>query len=157
MRSTPAIDFETFATLTNRARKTDPERIARVGLDFIDSALKIRRGGDGLYGDIDQPVTRPAEAIGAWIKNLQHEAHNDPSSFYRRAEMREAVVAAAEEIDTASRLVPTTTVQRLQNALYSDALEEIIGSSGHAPTSTLPWIIVGALGGVILGILLAKK
>lgn len=151
MKSLPAnLDFSAFARRAAAAREADPRRLAIVGRNLIDGALRIRHsspstGEDDVIGSWLPKVTRPTEAIGAWIKSLSEQAESG-EPFFRAAEMREAVIAAGEEVHTATEAMPTAT--RLRSALYADALDAI-GSSDKKPP-VWPWIVGGVIGGGIL-------
>ncbi len=68
------------------------------------------------------------------------------------AEMCEAMIAAGEEVDAATRATPAA--ERLRGALYSDALD-LIGSDAPAQRSSmLPWVVAGVLGGILVGVLI---
>lgn len=142
------LDFTTFATQAENISAT-PRAVARATLGLVDGALRIRRAGDGIYGTVPiRPVTKPAEAIGAWISDISRNAN------HRRAEMREALIAAGAEVEAATREA-SPSAGRLRSALYSDALGAL-GSTEKSPTA-LPWIIAGALGGILLSILYTHR
>jgi hypothetical protein len=147
-------DFEAFAAKAEAAKRADPSQVARAGLNLVDGAIRIRRGGDGLYGDVEKPITKQAEAVGEWLKSLERDATTSGPAFRRSAEMREALVAAAEEVDRATTLLPDAT--RFKNALYSDAID-VLGESAPSPRPWLPWVIVSALGGILVGILFSSR
>lgn len=147
------IDLEAFAQRAQHARKADPARVARAGLNLVDGALRIRRGGDGLYGEVERPTTKPVEAVGAWIRALEREASSG-SPFYRSAEMREALVAAAEEVDKAAQAMPQA--ERLRGALYADAIE-VLGAGDSGSRNLLPWIVAAIFGGICVGLLVAPR
>jgi hypothetical protein len=148
------IGFDEFAVRAVRPRKADPQRVARAGLTLVDGALRIRRGGDGLYGAVERPVTKPAEAVRAWLKGISQDIGED-GSFTRAAEMREALIAAAEEVDAAVKATPAA--ERLRGALYSDALD-VLGSAGPSGWRPyLPWFVAAGLGGALIGVLIAKR
>lgn len=150
------IDFPTFAARVERAHRADPTQVARAGKTLINGALRIRTGNGGLFGQVEKPITKPAQAIHEWLKALEREANNgDP--FHRSAEIREAIVAAGEEIDKAAADLPTAT--RLRTALYKDALGAIDAIGGDAKPSRnyLPWILTGVLGGIVIGMLLPRS
>lgn len=152
MKTLPAnLDFSTFARRTAQAREADPRRLAIVGRNLIDGALRIRHsepasmGEDDVIGSWLPKVTKPTEAIGAWLKSLNEQVESG-EPFFRAAEMREAVIAAGEEVHTAAEASPTAG--RLRSALYADALDAI-GTSDKKPP-VWPWIVGGAIGGGIL-------
>ncbi len=152
MKTLPAnLDFSTFARRAAQARDADPRRLAIVGQNLIEGALRIRHsepvpaGEDDVIGSWLPKVTRPTEAIGAWLKSLNEQIESG-EPFFRSAEMREAVIAAGEQVHTAAKAAPHQ--QRLRSALYADALEAI-GSQDKKP-SVVPWIVCGAIGGGIL-------
>lgn len=152
MKSLPAnLDFSAFARRAAAAREADPRRLAIVGRNLIDGALRIRHsepvavGEDDVIGSWLPKVTKPTEAIGAWLKSLSEQAESG-EPFFRSAEMREAVIAAGEEVDTAVQASPTAG--RLRHALYSDALDAIAGQDKKPPV--WPWIVGGVIGGGIL-------
>lgn len=152
MKALPAnLDFSAFARRAAQAREADPRRLAIVGRNLIDGALRIRKsdppsaGEDDVIGSWLPKVTRPTEAIGAWIKSLSEQAESG-EPFFRSAEMREAVIAAGEEVHTAAEATPSAG--RLRSALYADALDAI-GSSDKKPP-VWPWIVGGVIGGGIL-------
>ena len=152
MSALPAhIDLDAFAARVN-ARRSDPRRVALAGRNLIDGALRIRRGGDGLYGTPTRPITKPAEAVGAWLKAMEREAAAGP--FHRQAEMREALMAAAEEVDAAAVAAPAA--ERLRGALFSDAIDVIGGDTGGW-RPWLPWLLVAGLGGVLIGVFMSRK
>lgn len=156
-----ALDLQAFTRRIGRVRPADPRRVARAGLNMVDNALRIRRSegqqavdpadvlGSWLYPN-QRPITKPAEAVGAWLKSIASDIDEDVP-FDRVAEMREAMIAAGEEVETATQSLPAA--QRLRSALYSDAL----GSFGSQSTMNplLPWVL--ALGGVLVGILWASR
>ncbi len=148
-------DFVAFVQRATQARKAEPLQVARAGRNLIDGALRIRRGGDGLYAEVERPITKPAEAVGAWMGSLERQLDSG-QPFGRAAEMREALVAAAEEVDAAAAATPAA--ERLRSALFSDALETIGGTGGPAAhQSFLGWIVAAALGGILIGVLLSRK
>lgn len=142
------LDFAAFATQAENA-SANPRSVARATLGLVDGALRIRRAGDGIYGAIPvRPVTKPAEAIGAWISDISRNAN------YRRAEMREALIAAGAEVEAATREA-APSAGRLRAALYSDALGTLGSKEGSS--NTLPWVIAGVLGGILLSILYTNR
>ena len=145
------VDFDTFLARIGRSRP-HPERAAQAAKALIDGALRIRQGGDGLYGvEPSRPVTKPAEAIGAWLSSLETDYRGNPS-FHRHAEMKEVLVAASEEVDKAARAMPGA--DRMRNALFTDAID-VIG--GNSPSSRLPWCIAALLGGILVGVLFSRR
>lgn len=155
MSSLPAhLDFPAFTARVGAARAHDPARVVRAASNLVEGALRIRRGNEGLYGVVERPVTKPAEALGSWIHSLEREiVGGEP--FYRTAEAAEALVAAAEEVDAATEATPAAT--RLRNALYSDALTVVGGGGESRWRPYLPWIISSVLGGILIGILMARR
>lgn len=150
-RSSRNNTFAAFAARANRA-SGDPSRSIRAGLALVDGAVRIRRGGDGLYGNVERPITKQAEAVGAWIRSMEPEILG--GDFHRQAELREAVIAAAEEVDAAVAEAPAAS--RLQGALYTDALDAL-GAQQKRPTSILPWVIAGVLGGILVGVIVMRR
>jgi cell division septum initiation protein DivIVA len=109
---------------------------------------------DGLYAQVDKPVTKPAEAIGAWLESMENElAGEEP--FQRSAELREAIIAAGQEVDAAAAAQPEAA--RLRDALHADALAILQPKRNENPTSFFPWLLVSLLGGVLIGVLITKK
>ena len=134
------------------------DRAARAGLSLVEGALRLRRTGDGLYGVPPvRPATKPAEALSAWIASIAR----DESGSTRAAELREAVVAAAEEVDAAAQATSTPGAARLREALYRDALAEMhIGQSWFsraASSPALPWTLAGLFAGTLIGLLLGRN
>lgn len=160
MGSSPASDdLTSFAEWTGRAKVNDPVRVARAGRRLLDGAMRIRRGADGLYGNVDKPITKPAEAIGAWISGLEREASDSQmggAPFERSGELKEAVLAAAEEVDAATNATAETSqnaASRLRVALLGDAVNAL-NPLAQQRSSVLPWVISGVLGGTLFGVLL---
>ena len=152
-----AMDFTAFTARVGQAKKKHPGRLLDAGRGLVDGALRIRRGGDGLYGELPaRPVTKPAEAVGAWLEALSEEAADD-APFYRHAEAREALVAAAEEVQAATEQIPRA--ERLQGALYLDALDRIgLGSEGRSSLrAAVPWIVAASLAGILVGVFLRRR
>lgn len=156
------IDLPSFANRVSQLPVRDPNRVAVAGRTLVDGAIRIRRG-DGVFGDsaaASRPVTKPAEAIAAWIGNMQREL-TAGGPFHRHAELREALAAAGEEVDAAVSAMPGTpgmpAARRLQSALYSDAIGTIDDKPASALKSALPWIISAALAGILVGILVSRK
>lgn len=139
------VDFTAFAQRAAAARNVDPRRAAQAGMNLVRGALHIRSQDDA-------PVTTPAEAIGAWIGSMAKEA--TAGDFHRSAEMREALISAAEEVEEASKASPEKA--RLRNALFEDALGAIGGGELRL-SPTLPWILSGVLGGILLGLYFARR
>ena len=134
--------------------RANPALLARTGLRLIDGAVRIRQGGDGLYGDVPKPATKQAEAIGAWLHALSADIRPD-EPFLRKAELREALRAAGEEVGAATQSTPAAS--RYGDALYSDALD-VIGSSGTTYHNNFwPWIVATLFGGILVGVLLRRK
>jgi len=146
-------DFDIFAARVFNNKSADPGRVVQAGRQLIDGALHIRRGGNGIYGEPGRPVTKPAEAIGAWLDSLEAEAATG-LPFRRPAEAREALIAAAEEVESASQSMPRAA--RYRSALFSDALDTVGWSTPRIGTA-LPWIISGILGGILIGLLIRKR
>lgn len=134
-------------------------RLADAGLNLLQGALRIRRGGDGIYGDEPtRPVTKPAEAVAAWIGSMKREM--SVGSFQRKAELREALIAAGEEVDAAAQATPSAA--RLRGALYEDALGALDENSKtkswfEANSSILPWTVAGVFGGLLLGMYIWRR
>ena len=150
------LDFQAFAANANRtsAQSVNPTSLARAGHALVNGALRIRHGGNGLYGTSDKSViTKPAEAVGAWIKSMQAEIVG--GNFHRTAELREAIVAAAEEVDAATLATPKAT--RLREALYTDALHVLGGSDTTSKSNLILGIAASILGGLLLGLLLPVR
>lgn len=146
-----ATDLEAFAVQLERT-KADPTRLTQAGRALVSGALRIRRAGDGLYGvPPERPITKPAEAVGAWLDDLEQDATND-WNFTRTAELQEAVVAAAEEVNTAVRATPAAA--RLQRALYRDVLGSL---NVRPPSNFVPWMIASILGGILIGMMINNK
>lgn len=152
---TPAIspDFHAFLTKLSRRREVEPERLTRVGLRLVEGAIRVRRGGDGIYGAVDKPATKQAEAIGEWLRSLE-EATAIGGSEARAHEAREAVVAAAKELDTATRHMPAAG--RLRSALLHDALDTLGAEESGMPANFWPWAACAALAGMLLGVLIGR-
>ena len=148
----PHFDFNAFAARASRTRTKNPALAALAGLNLVDGALRIRRGGDGIYGDVEKPITKPAEAVAAWLKDIENSIDDRP--FTRSAELREAVVAAGEEVDAAAKAMPAS--ERLRSALYSDALT-VLGGDLPMSSNFWPWLVATALGGILLGVLISRK
>ena len=158
--SVPAIspDFRAFLTRLSRGRVVEPERLTRIGMRLVDGALRVRRGGDGIYGAVDKPATKQAEAIAEWLRALEESttlgaAGNSENALSRGHEAREAVVAAARELDLATRQMPAAG--RLRSALYNDALTALGADDPGLPANFWPWMAVGTLTGIVLGLLFA--
>jgi len=153
-------DLPTFTSRVTRDRDADPACINRAGTTLVGAALRMRRGGDGLYGDPPaRPVTKPADALSAWFASLAGDMGSE-KAFHRQAELREALVAAAEEVDAAATATGAPSALRLRNALYSDAIDAIIGNDSppvapHSATSVVPWVVAAGLGGLTIGLLIA--
>ncbi len=141
------LDLATFAVRAGRAKPADAARVARATRSLVDGALRIRRGNDGLYGDVLKPVTKPAEAIGAWLRSIEREV--DEGAFHRAAELREAMIAAGEEVDAATRATPAA--ERLRGALYSDALDLIGGPAERPAASMWQWVVDSVLAVALVG------
>jgi hypothetical protein len=149
-------DYRAFCARLSQRHSARPEQLTRIGLHLIDGALRVRRGGDGIFGDVEKPITKPAEAIGEWLRSL--EESTVLGGVQRPHEAREAVAAAAEELDTAVGLMPAAS--RLRPALYADALGALgtFGADERAlPATFWPWTLVAALGGVLVGLLLGRR
>lgn len=151
------MDLPNFAQRASSAHRVDPRRVVRAGQKLINGALRIRRGGDGIYHNRDTvmglpPVTKPAEAIGAWLQSLAGEA---ASGERCEAEMQEALLAAAEEVDEATKATPAAS--RLRSALYTDALGIVSDTDKKSLPIGLPWIIAAVLGGILFGVLIIRK
>lgn len=144
-------ELASFTSRVQNAQRAVPLRALKAGLNLVDGALRIRAGGDGIYGEPHRPVTKPAEALRAWLRSMEPDIRN--GTFDRHNELREAIVAAGEEINRAVEHVPAAT--RLRSALYSDATN-IIGG-WETPKSIVPWIVAASLGGVVVGMLLTRK
>lgn len=144
-------DFDTFAEQVTGA-KAPPDRVLRAGLHLIDGALRIRREPDVL--GVTPVSSKPAEAVRAWLKSMEPEMR--AGNFFRHAELREAVVAAGEEVERAAADAPRA--RRLGRALYADALTAVGSSSSESWfTRGLPWIIASLFAGMTIGAFLAKK
>lgn len=154
-----ALDLQAFTRRIGRVQPSDPRRVARAGLNMVDNAIRLRQGGQKNVDPTDvlgswlysqRPVTKQAEAVGAWMKSIASDIDED-EPFDRAAEMREAMIAAGEELEAATQSLPAA--KRLRSAFYSDAL----GSFGNQSTMNplLPWVL--ALGGVLVGILWASR
>ena len=115
-------------------------------MNLVQGALRIR-------GAEERPVTTPAEAVGAWIGSLARDL--DSGEFHRTAEMREALVSAAEEVDAAARASPGAA--RLRNALFEDALVAIGGQDHRTMMQVLPWVLSGVFGGILIGLFFVKR
>lgn len=146
-----------FSSRVRRVRDSDADNTAQAGLNLIEGALRIRSGNDGIFGQIERPHTKSAEAVQAWIRSLTSDGENGRT---RLSEMREAVVAAAEEVDAATEetKIDGDATSRLRGALFSDALD-LLGA-GAKPSRTwmswAPWIAVGVTSGILVGVLLAR-
>ena len=147
--------FEDFATLVKRAPAADPRRVARAASTLVEGAMRIRRGGDGLYAAVDKPSTKQAEAIGAWLRSMEKDIIGG-EEFHRQGELREALTAAAEEVGHAALATPAAT--RLRDALYTDAIS-VFGAGGGSGSNAqvLPWALAAGLGGILVGVLFARK
>jgi hypothetical protein len=145
------LDFPSFLDRIERASTIDPRQATRVTENLVAGALRIRRG---VTSDVMRPVTKPAEAIGAWINAIKND---DPEQ--RGAELREALVAAAEEVDRATTVAPYPNASRMRDALYSDALTSIGDSnkSSWFSSPTVPWILASMFGGILIGIFFSRK
>jgi hypothetical protein len=150
-------DFDAFAAQVVGA-KASPDRVLRAGLHLIDGALRIRHhqpevvGGDALAF---APVSsKSAEAVRAWLKSMEPELRS--GRFSRHAELREAMVAAGEEVGKAAADAPSA--RRLERALYEDALTAVGGAASDSwLVRALPWIIASLCAGLTLGVLLGKR
>ena len=128
---------------------------ARAGSALVGSALRIRTGGGGLYPAPERPATKSAEAVAAWLGALGAEAEAAPESFHRVDEMREALVAAAREVDSAVRDAgDDESLAALRRALYRDAARVASPRPWYRAPAT-PWVAAG-LGGILVGLLLAS-
>ena len=142
-------DFDFFAERASRASAA-PVDVARAARALVDGAIRIRRGGDGLYGEVAKPNVKQAEAIGVWIKSMERDMER--GNFHRAAEMREALIAAGEEVDLATKAEPKAL--RLRDALWTDAIT-VLGSSGSS--NNLPWFIAAAAVGLAIGLWLRRR
>lgn len=160
--STSAIspDFRAFLTKLSRGRVVEPERLTRIGMRLVDGALRVRRGGDGIYGAVDKPATKQAEAIAEWLRSLEESttvgaAGYSENALSRGHEAREAVVAAARELDLATRQMPAAS--RLRSALYNDALTALGADEPGLPPNFWPWAAVVGLAGVVIGLIIRRR
>jgi hypothetical protein len=147
-------DLRVFLARLSQRQASRQEQLTRVGLHLVDGALRVRRGGDGVYENVERPITKPAEAIGEWLRGLDEATAI--GGVARTHEAREAVAAAAEELDQATMQSPATS--RLRNALYADAL----GALGADTQSTLPatfwpWMVASSLAGILIGLFLGRR
>lgn len=130
----------------------DADKTARAASNLLNGALRLRRSGDGVYGEPPpHPITKPAEAIGAWIASMTREIDQDVP-FSREAEMREVLLAAGEEVDAA--MPASTAAARLRDALYRDAIDTVSKGAWRPPR----WVLFAgsaALGGLLGGLLVA--
>ena len=139
------LDLQAFITRVGHVR-SDPVQTTRAARALVNGALRIRTGCNGLYG-IATPITRPTEAVGAWISSIESDLAS--GDFHRHAEAREALVAAAEEVDSAVKTIPKA--KRLRNALYIDAL----GALAQPESSDNIWpFLAGILGGILVVVLI---
>lgn len=146
-------EASTFARRIARSGP-DPTRLAQAGMNLVNGALRIRRGGDGVYGTVDRPVTKPIEAVRAWIDSMAREVE-EGKPYPRAAELRESVVAAAEEVDAAVREMPAA--HRLRGALYEDALGALTTTRPWYAHPAVPWGVAVLLAGVLAGVLIARR
>lgn len=79
------------------------------------------------------------EAVREWLRSLERDMV--AGDFHRHAEMREALVAAAEEVERSTR-------GHLRDALYVDA----IGAVSSPSRIPWRWVVAGAIGGVVGGV-----
>lgn len=153
----PAVVSPDLRVFLARLSQEQPpqEHLTRVGLRLVDGALRVRCGGNGVYEAVERPVTKPAEAIGEWLRSI--EKSTVVGGEERSREAREAVVAAAEELDRAAYQTPSAG--RLRAALYSDALDTLAAEDAKpVATSTFwPWTIAAVLSGIILGMLVGRS
>lgn len=79
------LDLQTFTDRVNQTRRADPRRVTQAGYKLVKGALRIRHNGPtGNVVDVDdvlgsvmnrkKPVTKPAEAVGAWLKSLERDS-----------------------------------------------------------------------------------
>ena len=142
------IDFSAFARKAAAARNPNPRRMIRAGMQLVEGAIRIR-------SDEERPITTPAEAVGAWVNSLAKEVDDD-GEFHRIAELREAIVSAAEEVENAAK-AGAPKAERLKRALFQDALG-VIGAQDYRPAlQVLPWILTGVFGGMLLGMFFASR
>lgn len=158
------LDFETFTERVNQTRP-DPRRVTQAGYKLIKGALRIRQSEpDGSAVDLNdvlgsvmskrKPITKPAEAVGAWLKSLERDSSQGIDCS---AEMRKALLAAGKEVNAAAEGGTADDVE-LRSALYTDALS-VIGSSsaGVLQSRAFPWVLLGILGGILVGVFVARK
>jgi len=146
------LDLQDFVAHATSA-KADPVRVTKAARALVDGALRIRTGNDGIFGNVI-PVTKPVEAVGAWLKSIERDMIG--GDFQRENEAREALVVAAEEVDEAVKAVPKAA--RFQTALYADALGALAkGSSSSDQRSFWPWLLAAGLSGLLVGILFNLK
>ncbi len=163
----PTLDYSAFERRARAAADSDSSRVARAGLTLVGGALRIRRGGDGLYAEVEKPVTKPSQAVAAWIESMAGEV--EPGQpYHRAAELREALAAAAKEVDDAAQAAgagSSPDLVHLRSALYADALGSVVDGGSNTIESAFPaavrgfwpWLLVSALGGVIVGMLVGRK
>ena len=141
----------------------DACKAARAGLTLLGGARRIRTGGGGLYPTPARPVTKPVEALSAWIESIYHDAEESGEAFGRKHELREAVGAAAAEVDAAVQdCGESPALAHLHSALFRDALGVMDPPAPLPPppiswyeSPTVPWVAAGTLSGVLIGLLLA--
>lgn len=158
------LDFETFTDRVNQTRAADPRRVTAAGYKLVKGALRIRQNESGTAVDPNdvlgsvmaskrKPVTKPAEALGVWLKSLERDS---AQGIDCSAEMRKALLAAGKEVNAAAE-GGTADDLELRSALYTDALSVIGGTSSVLRSPAFPWVIAGTLGGILIGIFFMMK
>lgn len=136
------LDTEDFSVRAGRTNVQDPAKAARIASTLIEGARRLRKG---------RP-TKQVEAVNQWIQSLERDVIG--GDFHRTNELREAIIAAGEEIGAAANESTELQAPQLRDAMLSDALHALTQSSS---TLSRGWLVAAALGGILAGIYLGRR
>lgn len=148
MPSMGAQNFDSFVARVTTTR-APADRMLRAALNLVDGAQRIRRSSAPAVDGAAEVAARPTEAVRAWLKSMEPEVVG--GDFSRHAELREALVAAGEEVERAAAAAAPAS-ERLPRALYEDALGAIGTTSSLR--AFVPYLICGMIGGLAAAVLL---